>query len=64
MAAYMDEFLLPKDYVEHAKAFAWLNRAIEERTHWLVWLKLDPRWNPIRWDDRFRDVQRRVGFPE
>jgi TolB-like protein/DNA-binding winged helix-turn-helix (wHTH) protein/Tfp pilus assembly protein PilF len=45
-------------------AFEWLNRSIEERTHWLVWLKLDPRWDNLRSDPRFEAVQRRVGFPE
>ena len=25
----------------------------EERTHWLVWLKLDPRWENLRSDARF-----------
>ena len=45
-------------------AFEWLNRSIEERTHWLVWLKLDPRWDSLRSDPRFEAVQRRVGFPD
>jgi Flp pilus assembly protein TadD len=46
------------------RAFEWLNRAVEQRTHWLVWLKLDPRFDRLRSDPRFRDIQRRVGFPE
>jgi TolB-like protein/Flp pilus assembly protein TadD len=46
------------------QVFEWLNRAIEERTHWLVWLKVDPRWDRLRSDPRFEDVLRRVGFPE
>ena len=25
------------------EAFFWLDRAFEERSHWLVWLRLDPR---------------------
>jgi hypothetical protein len=25
-------------------AFQWLNKAFDERSHWLVWLRLDPRW--------------------
>ena len=43
-------------------AFSWLDRAIAERSHWLVWLRLDPRWNTLRSDSRFADCVRRVGF--
>jgi DNA-binding SARP family transcriptional activator/TolB-like protein/Tfp pilus assembly protein PilF len=45
-------------------AFAWLDRGIAERTHWLVWLRQDPRWEPIRSDPRFGELVRRVGLPE
>jgi tetratricopeptide (TPR) repeat protein len=44
-------------------AFAWLERGVEERTHWLVWLNRDPRWQPIRGDARFAALVRRVGLP-
>jgi tetratricopeptide (TPR) repeat protein len=47
---------------EHDHAFAWLEKAFEERTHWLVWLKLDPRWEGLCADPRFVDLQRRVGL--
>jgi DNA-binding winged helix-turn-helix (wHTH) protein len=45
-------------------AFAWLEKAFEERSHWLVWLRLDPRWNDLRLDSRFIDLVRRMRFPE
>jgi serine/threonine-protein kinase len=44
-------------------AFHWLDRAIRERTHWLVWLNRDPRWKPLREDPRFLAAVRRVGLP-
>jgi hypothetical protein len=47
---------------EHGHAFAWLQKAFEERTHWLVWLRLDPRWDGLRADPKFVDLQRRVGL--
>lgn len=47
---------------EHDHTFAWLQKAFEERTHWLVWLKLDPRWDGLCADPRFVDLQRRVGL--
>ena len=31
-------------------AFAWLNKAFDEWSHWLVWLRLDPRWKGLRSD--------------
>ena len=31
-------------------ALAWLDQAVKERTHWLVWLNRDDRWEPIRHD--------------
>jgi eukaryotic-like serine/threonine-protein kinase len=44
-------------------AFAWLDRAVQERTHWLVWLNRDLRWTPLRGDPRFASLVRRVGLP-
>ena len=43
--------------------FAWLDRAVQERTHWLVWLNRDLRWKPLRGDPRFVALVRRVGLP-
>lgn len=45
-------------------AFAWLERGVRERTHWLVWLQRDPRWAPIRGDPRFAALVREVGLPK
>jgi DNA-binding SARP family transcriptional activator/TolB-like protein/Tfp pilus assembly protein PilF len=43
--------------------FVWLERALSERTHWLVWLNRDPRWRPVRDDPRFAALVQRVGLP-
>jgi tetratricopeptide (TPR) repeat protein len=45
-------------------AFVWLNKAVDERTHWLLWLNRDRRWDPIRSDERFRAIVRRVKLPD
>lgn len=45
-------------------AFAWLNKAFDERAHWLVWLRLDPRWKELRSDPRFAELVSRMGFPD
>jgi DNA-binding SARP family transcriptional activator/TolB-like protein/Tfp pilus assembly protein PilF len=44
-------------------AFVWLDRGVKERTHWLVWLNRDPRWDSIRADVRFASLVRQVGLP-
>ncbi|MFL5619813.1 MAG: BTAD domain-containing putative transcriptional regulator [Gemmatimonadaceae bacterium] len=48
---------------ESDSAFAWLDRGVEERTHWMVWLNRDPRWHSVRGDARFALLVRRVGLP-
>ena len=45
-------------------AFAWLDRGLAERTHWMVWLRRDPRWAPIRSDPRFETLASRLRLPE
>ena len=43
-------------------AFAWLDRALAARSHWLVWIGLDPRWRSLRDDGRFAALLGRVGL--
>ena len=45
---------------ESDQTFAWLDKGYAERTHWLVWLNLDPRWDELRSDARFQDLLRRM----
>jgi len=45
------------------QAFSWLDKAYRGRSHWLVWLDRDPRWNRLRSDPRFADLKKRVGLP-
>jgi len=44
--------------------FSWLQRAYTGRSHWLVWLKLDPRWSNVRPDPRFEKLARRLNLPK
>jgi TolB-like protein/thioredoxin-like negative regulator of GroEL len=44
------------------RALSYLEAAFKERSHWLVWLRRDPRWDEIRSDARFRDLVTRVGL--
>jgi TolB-like protein/Flp pilus assembly protein TadD len=44
------------------RTFEWLNRAYEEHSGFLVFLKQDPRFRPLRRDPAFQDLLRRMGF--
>ncbi|MHB2035428.1 MAG: tetratricopeptide repeat protein [Nitrososphaerales archaeon] len=35
------------------KAFAWLERAFQEHSSWLVWITVEPRFDVLRSDQRF-----------
>lgn len=43
-------------------AFAWLDRAREDRSTWMVFVKVDQRLEPIRNDPRYEDLLERIGF--
>jgi tetratricopeptide (TPR) repeat protein len=48
---------------DRERVFSYLDAAYRERSHWLVWLKRDPRWNDVRSDARFQDLVRKIGLP-
>ena len=41
-------------------AFDWLEKAFQERSPWLIHLNVDPRFDPVRSDPRFRELVRRL----
>jgi adenylate cyclase len=43
--------------------FRWLEKAFDERSHWLVWLRLDPRWKSLHRDPRFAALIARMRYP-
>jgi TolB-like protein/Tfp pilus assembly protein PilF len=47
---------------EKEQAFAWLERAYENRSSWLVYLKVEPALDPLRSDPRFADLLRRMNL--
>jgi TolB-like protein/DNA-binding winged helix-turn-helix (wHTH) protein len=49
---------------ENDLAMAHLEEAYEKRDSYLLWLKVDPRLDPLRSDGRFSNLVRRIGFPE
>ncbi|MBN2093181.1 winged helix-turn-helix domain-containing protein [candidate division KSB1 bacterium] len=62
---YLSSYWLALIYVsldENDQAFYWLDKAIEERSSGLVWLKVDPQLDRLRTDPRFAERLRRVRF--
>jgi eukaryotic-like serine/threonine-protein kinase len=45
------------------QAFEWLEKAIQERTGFLVHIKTDPNFINLRNDRRFTELTRRIGIP-
>ena len=57
--AFIDPYLALGDYDE---AFAWFERAYQEKSELLQYLKVYPLFDPVRKDPRFADLLRRVGL--
>jgi tetratricopeptide (TPR) repeat protein len=47
---------------ESDRAFKWFDRAYDDRSDCLVWLKVDPMIEGLRSDPRYQALMRRVGF--
>ena len=47
---------------DNDEAFAWFERAYEEQSNILIYIKVSPLFDPLRGDPRFQDLVRRVGL--
>jgi serine/threonine-protein kinase len=48
---------------ERDSTFHWLERAYEERSHWLTFIRSNPDFDAIRYDPRYIDLVARMNFP-
>ena len=46
------------------EALAWLEKAYEERSPWLIFMNEHARYDRLRGDPRFQQLLRKVGFKE
>jgi TolB-like protein/Tfp pilus assembly protein PilF len=60
-AAFVNAYLGLGD---HNEALAWLERAYQEQSQILQFLKVHPYFDPLRDDPRFKDLLRRVGLDQ
>ncbi len=64
-SAYVSGFAMACPYLgigDSEKAFEWLEKAYEERSTWMLPLRVEPMYDRIRDDARFADLSRRVGL--
>jgi serine/threonine-protein kinase len=45
------------------RVFEWLDRSCDDRAGWLMYLATDPRFDPLRTDDRFRRLLHKMHMP-
>jgi TolB-like protein/tetratricopeptide (TPR) repeat protein len=48
---------------DREKVLQWLNRAFEERSSWLVWSNVEPRFDWLRGDPQFASLMSEMRFP-
>jgi serine/threonine-protein kinase len=48
---------------EKDEAFAWLEKAYQARSYWVIWIKVDPKMDNLRSDPRFLNLMGRIGLP-
>jgi serine/threonine protein kinase len=63
---YIAPYFLAGIYIgigENDRALEYLEKAYEEKSHWLIYLHIDPSMDTLRDDPRFQNLLRRVSLP-
>jgi DNA-binding winged helix-turn-helix (wHTH) protein/TolB-like protein/Flp pilus assembly protein TadD len=65
------QYILPSDMAapyaglgDKDQAFEWLEKAYRDRDDGVPFLGVDPTWDGLRSDERFRDLLKRIGLPQ
>ena len=64
---YVDPYWVAVPYAgvgEKDQAFAWLEKAYQDRSTFMAQLKVDAFFDPLRSDPRFQDLLHRMNFPQ
>jgi tetratricopeptide (TPR) repeat protein len=64
---YVSSYAIASVYAglgDRDQAFEWLEKAYDERSPGLTWLKAEPMLDRIRQDPRYADLLRRMGLPQ
>ncbi len=49
---------------DNEQALAWLDKACTERSVWMTFVRVDPKFDPLRDDPRFKDLLKRMNLSE
>jgi TolB-like protein/class 3 adenylate cyclase len=63
---FLDAFLVAQIYMhldDRDNAFAWLDKAIAERSTEMVWIKVEPKCDRLHSDPRFAKILQRMNLP-
>jgi serine/threonine protein kinase/tetratricopeptide (TPR) repeat protein len=64
---YVDPAWIASDYAvlgERDQAFTWLEKACAEKSNFIFYLKVSPKFDSLRSDPRYADLLRRMGLPQ
>ncbi len=64
---YVSPYLFAVVYLglgDKDQTFAWLDKAFQDRSFFMIWLKVEPQFDSLRDEPRFQDLLRRVGLPQ
>jgi tetratricopeptide (TPR) repeat protein len=64
---YISPYFVALVYVglaEKEQALRWLQKAYEDRSALMTWLKVEPKLDSLRSDAHFQELERRVGFTQ
>ena len=47
---------------ENDEGFRWLDKAYTERDYWLLWLKIEPFFDNVRTNSKFKALLKKMGL--